>query len=170
MPYVPVRDLLLQHCGITEADGAEARTAKVRRAVQEAGVTSEEGDSLLLQLLDLPMEMELVAHLSPQTQRARTFALLRQMFLHASQRQPLILAVENGHWLDATSEEWLTMLIERLLGVSILLLITYRPGYRPPWLEQSIATQIALPRLLPQDSLAVVQSVAQRVALPDHLT
>ena len=170
MPYLPVRDLLLQHCGITEADGAETRTAKVRRAVQEAGVRSEEGDSLLLQLLDLPMEMEPVAYLSPQTQRARTFALLRQMFLHASQRQPLILAVENGHWLDATSEEWLTTLIERLLGASILLLITYRPGYRPPWLEQSIATQIALPRLLPQDSLAVVQSVAQRVSLPDHLT
>ena len=102
-----------------------------------------------------------MAQLSPQAQRTRTFALLRQLFLHTSQRQPLILAVENCHWLDATSEEWLTTLIERLSGTSILLLVTYRPGYRPPWLQQSLATQIALPRLVPQDSLAVVQSVAQ---------
>jgi class 3 adenylate cyclase/tetratricopeptide (TPR) repeat protein len=168
-PYLPVCDLLRQHCGITGADGVEAMTAKVRQAVQEAGVTSEAEPLLLLQLLDTPIETEPVAHLSPQAQRTRTFALLRQMFLHDSQRQPLILAVENGHWLDATSEEWLTTLIERLSGASMLLLVTYRPGYRPPWLEQSIATQVALPRLLPQDSLAVVQSVAQRAPLPEHL-
>jgi class 3 adenylate cyclase/tetratricopeptide (TPR) repeat protein len=168
-PYLPVCDLLRQHCGITRADGVEAMTAKVCQAVQEAGVTSAAEPFLLLQLLDIPIETRHVAHLSPQAQRARTFALLRQMFLHASQRQPLILAVENGHWLDATSEEWLTTLIARLLGASILLLVTYRPGYRPPWLEQSTATQIALPRLLPQDSLTLVQSVAQKTSLPDHL-
>ncbi|MGH8058436.1 MAG: AAA family ATPase, partial [Candidatus Entotheonellia bacterium] len=168
-PYLPVRALMRQHCGITEADGPEAITANVRRAVQEAQIGSEEGSALLLQLLDVPMEAVPVTHLSPQAQRSHTFAFLRHLFLHASQRQPLILAVENGHWLDATSEEWLTTLSERLSGASILLLVTYRPGYRPPWLEQSIATQIALPRLVPQDSLAVVQSVAQRAPLPAHL-
>src|SRR5262249_15210231 len=94
-PYLPVRDLLRQHCGITEADGPEASTAKVRRAVQAAGVRSQEGASLLLQLLDVPSETEPMAHASPQAQRAHMFALLRQMFLHESQRQPLVLAVEN---------------------------------------------------------------------------
>lgn len=169
-PYLAVRDLLRQHCGITVADRPEAITAKVCQAVQEAGVTSEEGPPLLIQLLDVSIETEPVAHLSPQAQRTRTFALLRQLFLHASQRQPLVLAVENGHWLDATSEAWLTTLIEGLLRAPILLLVTYRPGYRPSWLEQSIVTQVALPRLMPQDSLAVVQSVAQATPLPDHLT
>ena len=168
-PYLPVRALLRQHCGITEADGPEAITAHVCRAVQDAEIASEEGEALLLQLLDVPMETVPVAQLSPQAQRTRTFALLRQLFLHTSQRQPLILAVENCHWLDATSEEWLTTLIERLSGTSILLFVTYRPGYRPPWLQQSLATQIALPRLVPQDSLAVVQSVAQSAPLPAHL-
>jgi class 3 adenylate cyclase len=164
-PYLAVRALLRQHCGITAADGPDAITAHVRRAMQDAGIASEAGAPLLLQLLDVPTETAPVAQLSPQAQRTRTFALLQQMFLHASQRQPLILAVENGHWLDATSEAWLTTLVERLSGASILLLVTYRPGYRPPWLEQSLATQVALPRLVPQDSLAVVQSVAQRAPL-----
>src|SRR5262249_47180315 len=97
-----------------------------QRLYTAVGGTSEAELLLLLPLLDIPVETEHVAHLSPQAQRTRTFALLRQMFLHASQRQPLILAVENGHWLDATSEEWLTTLIERLSGTSILLLVTYR--------------------------------------------
>jgi class 3 adenylate cyclase len=168
-PYLPVRDLLRQHCRITAADGLETITARVRRAVQEAGVTSEEGGVLLLQLLDVAIETESVAPLSLQARRTRTFALLRQLFLSASQRQPLVLAVENGHWLDATSEAWLTTLVEGLLRAPILLLVTYRPGYRPPWLEQLVATQVALPRLMPQDSLAVVQSAAQAAPLPDAL-
>jgi predicted ATPase len=169
-PYLPVRALLRQHCGVTEADGPEAITAHVRRVMQEAEIASEEGVALLLHLLDVPMATSPVAQLSPQVQRTRTFALLQQLFLHISQRQPLILAVENGHWLDATSEEWLSTFVERLAAAAILLLVTYRPGYRPPWLEQSLATQIALPRLMPQDSLAVVRSVAQGTPLPAHLT
>src|SRR5262249_19059952 len=101
--------------------------------------------------------------------RARTFALLRQVFLYDSQRQPLVLAVENAHWIDATSEEWLTTLVERLPTAAMLLLVTYRPGYSPPWVEQSVVTQIALPRLLTPDSLAMVQSVAPTMPLPDQL-
>jgi predicted ATPase len=65
----------------------------------------------------------------------------------ASQRQPLLLAVENLHWIDPTSEEWLASLVERLGDTSVLLLITYRPGYQPPWLRHSAATQLATVRL-----------------------
>jgi predicted ATPase len=78
--------------------------------------------------------------------------------------------VENLHWIDATSEEWLTTLVERLAGTAILLLATYRPGYRPTWLDKSYATQLGLPRLTPQESLMVVQAVAQTAPIPDDLT
>jgi class 3 adenylate cyclase/predicted ATPase len=168
-PYGPVRDLLEQSCGLTAADPPEVIAAKVHAYVQAAGVTSEEDPLLLLQLLDVPSAAERMAHLPPAAQRARTFALLRQLFLHDSRRQPLVLAVENSHWIDATSEEWFATLIERLPGAPLLLLVTYRPGYRPPWLQHSATTQMALPALLPADSLAVVHSVAQQTPLADHL-
>ena len=165
-PYLPVRALLRQHCGITEADGPEAITAHVCRAVQDAEIASEEGEALLLQLLDVPMETVPVAQLSPQAQRTRTFALLRRCFY-----TPVSGSLSSWRWRIAIGstrpEEWLTTLIARLSGTSILLLVTYRPGYRPPL--QQLATQIALPRLVPQDSLAVVQSVAQSAPLPAHL-
>src|SRR5262245_23528437 len=106
--------------------------------------------------------------LSPESIKTQTFATLRQMSLRGSQRQPLILAVEDLHWIDQTSEACFASLVENLAGAPILLLCTYRPGYRPPWLEKSYATQIALRRLTPPDSLAVVHAVLQRV-LPDPL-
>ena len=143
-------------------------TAHVCRAVQDAEIASEEGEALLLQLLDVPMETVPVAQLSPQAQRTRTFALLRQLFLHTSQRQPLILAVEGA--IGSTRHGRMAHYAHRTsLWHLDLAVVTYRPGYRPPWLQQSLATQIALPRLVPQDSLTVVQSVAQSAPLPAHL-
>ncbi len=67
--------------------------------------------------------------------------------------------MENLHWIDQTSEEFLGTLVESLPGAPILLLTTYRPGYRPPWIEKSYATQLALRPLSPQDSLQIVQGI-----------
>jgi predicted ATPase len=133
-------------------------------------LTRSEGSrtALLLQLLDVAGDPASLAVLSPQERRGRTFALLRQLFLHASQRQPLVLAVENLHWSDPTSDEWLAALAAQVGGTAMLLLATYRPGYRLPWLAHSWATQVALPPLNTPDSLAVVQAVPGAVHLPAH--
>jgi predicted ATPase/class 3 adenylate cyclase len=168
-PYLPVRALLRQSCGIRDHEGPEGITAKVHAYLQQTGVTAADAPALLLQLLDVPLPAEPIDQLSPQARRSRTFAWLWQAFLQDSASQPLVLAVENAHWIDATSEAWLTTLVERLPTAALLLLVTYRPGYHPPWLEQSVVTQIALPRLLPHESLAVIQSVAQTQRLPDPL-
>ncbi len=101
----PVCGLLRQGCGSTKADGAAVITAKVRRYLADTQLSSEDDAPLLLQLLDVPVDGERLARFSPQERKARTFALLRHLALHDSQRQPLVLAVENLHWVDATSEE-----------------------------------------------------------------
>jgi predicted ATPase len=73
------------------------------------------------------------------------------------------------HWCDNTSEDYLTWLVESVAGAAILLLVTYRPGYRPSWLDKSYATQIALRHLTPQDSVTVVRSARQYQAMPEPL-
>lgn len=160
-PYLPVRELLRQSCGILETDSPEDITRKVHAYLQQAGVISAADLPLLMQLLDVPIHTEHTDQMSPQARRSRTFALLWQVLLHDSRRQPLVIAVENAHWMDATSEEWLTTFVERLPAAAILLLVTYRPGYRPAWLEHSVVTQVALPRLLSHESLTVIQSMTQ---------
>ena len=91
------------------------------------------------------------------------------MLRHASQRQPLLVMVENLHWIDPTSHEFLTEVVERLGSVPLLLLVTFRPGYRPPWMEKSYATQLALPPLGPADSRRVVQAVLDPAPVPEPL-
>ena len=156
----------MQLWGLPDTVTPDALTAIIQQRPHEAGIVAEEEPLLLLQFLDVMGEAEARAALSPEARRARTFALLWQLFLHASQRQPLVLAVENLHWSDPTSDEWLTALAARVGGTPILLLATYRPGYRPPWLAHSWATQVALPPLTPPDSLVVVQAVPRAAQLP----
>jgi tetratricopeptide (TPR) repeat protein len=153
-PYLPVRALLQQLWGLPDTAAPEAITATIRQRLRVAGVTSEDEVLLLSQLFDVPGELAPVAALSPEMRIAQTFALLRHVIRHASQRQPLVLAVENLHWSDPTSEEWLASLINQLADTPVLILATYRPGYQPPWLRHSAATQMALPRLSRSDSLA----------------
>jgi predicted ATPase len=123
----------------------------------------------LLQLLGAKGGTESLAVLTPEAIKTRTFETLRQMSLHGSQQRPLIIEIEDLHWCDNISEECLAWLVESVAGTAILLLLTYRPGYRPPWLDKSYATQIALRHLAPQESVTVVRSARQQHALPEPL-
>jgi tetratricopeptide (TPR) repeat protein len=106
----------------------------------------------------VPGEPALTATHSPQTIRAHTIAGFVQLALAGARRRPLVLEVENLQWLDPSSEEVLTALVERLASAAILLLVSYRPGYRLPWLDKSYATQVALAPLTPADSRQVAQA------------
>ncbi len=167
-PYLPVLTLLRQRCQITETDAPDTIRAKVSRAVQEGAIGAEEEVALLLQLLDVPVDTGPLAHYSPTIRQAQIFALLRQVIVHSSP-SPLLLVVEDLHWIDPTSEAWLASVVAGLAHRPMLLLVTYRPGYQPPWLGQSYATQLALPYLPAQESLRLVQATSQTDSVPDHL-
>ena len=167
-PYLPVRAIVRQVCALGGGGRGRGTHAAVQRGLQESGVRAEEDVALMLQLLDLPVAPEHLARLSPEARLARTFALLRHLVLHAAQRQPLVLVVEDLHWIDATSEAWLASLVEQLAQVSLLLVVTARPGYRPRWGAHSAATQFALSPLHAQDSRVVVQAVLGHATLPDE--
>ena len=166
-PYLPILDLLRHFCGLTAADSPESITTKIDHKLREVGMAPEEAAGYLLALLGVETGAAALGELSPEVRRAHTFATLVQLCLQGSQAGPLILAVEDLHWSDVLSAEWLTALVERMGHVPLLVLGTYRPGYRPAWLDKSYATQIALPPLSSRDSLCVVQALvplAQRPA------
>jgi tetratricopeptide (TPR) repeat protein len=113
----------------------------------------------VLQLLGLSQGAAELTQLSAEALKARMFETLRAWSLHGSRRRPLIIAVEDLHWADQSSQEYLASLAESLAGAAILLICTWRPGYRPPWTEHSYATQLGLRPLGQRDSLSVVNSV-----------
>ena len=169
IPYHPIIDLVRQNCGIAEGDSAATIGAKVSFALQEVDMDAEASAPYLLQLLGVQEGTESLAALTPEAIRTRTFDTLKQMSLKGSQRRPLIFEIEDVHWIDKTSEVYLASLVESVAGAAILLLTTYRPGYRPPWIEKSYATQLSLQNLIAQDALTVVHSTRQQHALPEHL-
>ena len=157
--YFAVLDVLRQVWGVAENDPPEVVTANVRAGFERAGVSLDEGTMYLLHLLGVPDGQEALAHLSPDAIKARTFATLRQLCFDSSRQQPLVLAIEDLHWIDPTTEAFLASLVEYLPGAPMMVLTTYRPGYRPPWFDRSYMTQLALMQLTSVDSLHVVQSV-----------
>jgi predicted ATPase len=169
MPYHPLIDVLRHNCGISETESPEAISEKVHVALQEVGMDSEASAPYLLQLLGVKEGAASIAVLTPEAIRTRTFETLTQMSLQGSQQRPLIVEIEDVHWVDKTSEAYLASLVESLPGASLLLLTSYRPGYRPPWIDKSYATQLSLRSLTSQESVTVVHSTSYHTALPAHL-
>jgi class 3 adenylate cyclase/tetratricopeptide (TPR) repeat protein len=168
-PYVPIVDIVRTNCGIVDTDPPEVMAAKVRVALDELGMDVGERGPYLLHLLGLKEGAEELTQLTAPALRERTFETLEQMCLRGARRRPLILGVEDLHWTDNASEAFLTSLVDRLGGAAILLVTTYRPGYRPPWMDKSYATQIGLRQLAPEDGAAVVESVVGGGTVTDEV-
>src|SRR6266446_8662863 len=169
IPYHPLIDVLRHNCGITETESPETIIEKVRFALHEVGTDAEGSVPYLLQLLGVKEGTESIAAFTPEAIRTRTFDTLKQMSLQGSQQRPLIFEIEDVHWIDHTSQDYLVSFVESLSGTAILLLTTYRPGYRPPWVEKSYATQVSLHGLTLHDSATVVHSTSHDTTLPAPL-
>jgi class 3 adenylate cyclase/tetratricopeptide (TPR) repeat protein len=168
-PYHPLLEVLRHACGLSEMDSAEVIETRVTRHVHDLGMDAEESVAYLLHLLGVPAGTERLPALAPQELKTRIYTTVWQLCVHASRRQPLVIAIEDLHWIDTTSEELLTSLVEHIAGVPILLMATYRPGYRPPWLEKSYATQVSLQPLTLRDSRRLLQEVFTTTTVPDTL-
>ncbi|HSF03791.1 MAG TPA: hypothetical protein VLA62_12305, partial [Solirubrobacterales bacterium] len=107
--------------------------------------------------------------LTPSALKRGTFEALRQLTLNGAQRRPILFVVEDLNWIDGTSEECFAALMESAAAVPAALFATYRPGYRPPWMDKSYATQIALQPLGREESLDVVRSVLDQRDVPPEL-
>jgi class 3 adenylate cyclase len=159
MPYLPVLEMLRQNCGLAEDDRPEIIAVKLRASLREVGLDPDEGAPYLLHLLGLKDGVASIAARAPEAVKARTFELLRRMTFGGSRRRPLVIVVEDLHWIDAISEEYASSLVERIAAAPILLIFSYRPGYRPRWIDRSSGTQLALTPLGPAESRAIVRAV-----------
>jgi tetratricopeptide (TPR) repeat protein len=94
--------------------------------------------------------------LSPEAKRDRFVEALISITIKVSHIRPLIMAIEDLHWIDKSSEESLKALLESILGEKVFLILTYRHGYVPNWTAKSYHSQVTLSRLSNRESLAMV--------------
>ncbi|MBI3826435.1 MAG: sigma 54-interacting transcriptional regulator [Candidatus Rokubacteria bacterium] len=156
IPYLPVVAIVKTLCEVTDADTPDAVARKVRDRLRTPGGDPGPGAANILELLGIG---EGPAAATPDAVRTRIFEAVTQLCLKQAEQGTLVLVIEDLHWSDPTSEEYFAFLADRVGGARILLVFTYRSGYRAPWLEKSYATQIALRPLGPQESADVLSSI-----------
>jgi predicted ATPase len=105
----------------------------------------------------------------PPQQQQQTQAALLAWLLEESERQPLLMVCEDLHWADASTLEWLGLLIDQAPTTRLLTLLTYRPEFRPPWASRSHLTQLTLSRFTRPQGEAMVTRVASGKTLPGEV-
>ncbi len=128
---------------------------------------SPEDGALLAELLSLPTESRFPSlQLSPRRKKERTIeALLRQLEALARQR-PVLMLFEDVHWIDPSSREFLDLVVERVPCLPVLLVVTFRPEFQPPWTGQAHVAVLVLNRLDRREGAALVRRVVGTEALP----
>ncbi len=142
--YLPVIDLLKSYCAIEDRDGPRTVREKLTGKLLTLDRALEGTLPALLSLLDVPTDDPLWPTLDPSQRRRHTLDAVKRLLLRESQVQPLLVVVEDLHWIDAETQEVLDGLIESLPAARLLLLLNYRPEYRHSWGSRTSYTQIRL--------------------------
>jgi tetratricopeptide (TPR) repeat protein len=170
IPYLLMLDLLRGSCSILEGDTAGAIFEKVRSGLERVGMDPDQDSPVLLHLLGVADSGAAPALSNPEAVKAKTFETFRQVSIKLSLERPLVLVLEDLHWVDNISEEFLGFLAENIGAARILMLATYRPGYGPPWIDKTYSREMLMQPLSRDDSIHVVRSVLRAERLVELAT
>jgi DNA-binding NtrC family response regulator/predicted ATPase/ABC-type cobalamin transport system ATPase subunit len=156
-PFAPLLQILRTLAGVAESDESDAIRAKVAAALNQTGVDDADVLGDLVRLLDAAAPAFLSS--GGPAARPRLFAAIRHMLAAEAARAPLLLVVEDLHWIDPSSEAYLSTLVHAIHDLRILLIASHRPEYRAPWASSSHVVSLVLSPLSDEESLAVIRAV-----------
>jgi DNA-binding NtrC family response regulator/tetratricopeptide (TPR) repeat protein len=157
--YLPVVNLLRAYFQVGDQDEPRAIRDKVTTKLFALDRALEPTLPAILALLDAPVEDPGWEMLSPPARRQHTINALKQLLLRESQAQPLLVVVEDLHWIDAETQAALDRLVESLPAARLLLLVNYRPEYRHDWSGKTYYHQLRLDALLPEQASELLETL-----------
>src|SRR2546426_3128346 len=169
MAYRPIVEVLRRYLGLSDGISGEELRSRVAEQLQFLGLEGEEQSILLAHFLGVSAPRKWASRLSGPQLKERTLGVLRDVFLHASEVAPLTLIVENMHWVDTASEEFLAHLAAGLPGHRVLLVLTTRPGYAAPWLAPPLAETITVEGLGAGDVRGMVRTLLAAKEISEQL-
>jgi predicted ATPase len=165
----PFIDQLSRVAGFTRDDTPAAKREKLE-ALLALTAPQDEDSALLADLLSLPpSEHHPLPNLSPQRKKEKTLEALIRQLEGLARQQPVVMVFEDAHWIDPTSRDLLDLTVEHLRTLPVLLLVTFRPEFQPPWTGQPQVTMLTLNRLDRRDRTALVAQICGDKALPDQV-
>ena len=154
--YHPMIDILKSNFDIQESDGDSEIRGKVKEGLKILGADEPSTLPYFLELLSVEDSGIDKIPMSPEARKDRIIEALRRIPLKGSEIRPLIIAIEDLHWADKSSEDALKYLLESVPGARVLLIFTYRPEFVHTWGAKSFHSQVNLNRLPNRESLVMV--------------
>jgi len=154
--YHPVIDILKANFDIGKTDGDSEITEKVKRGLTVLDTDEPSTLPYLLELLSVKESGMDKILMSPEARKDRIIESINRIALKGSEIRPLIMAFEDLHWIDKSSEESLKYLLDCITGARVFLILTYRPEFVHTWGGKSYHSQVNLNRLSNRESLAMV--------------
>jgi class 3 adenylate cyclase/predicted ATPase len=165
----PFIEQLGRASGFASDDLHPVKLDKLKALIARA-VPPGEDTAILAELLSLPVsERYPLPNLSPQRKKERTFEALIRQLEGLARRQPVVMVFEDAHWIDPTSRELLDLTVERVCSLTVLLVVTFRPDFQPPWIGHPQVSTLTLNRLDRLDRRALVEQIAGGKAIPDEV-
>jgi class 3 adenylate cyclase/tetratricopeptide (TPR) repeat protein len=157
--YHPLIDILKSNFDVQEGDGNSEIREKVKRGLKIIGMDEASTLPYLLELFSVKDSGIDKIPMSPEARKDRTMEVFKLITLKGSETRPVILAFEDLHWSDKSSEEVLKYALENIPGARVLMIFTYRPEFVHTWGGKSYHSQVNLNRLSNRESLTMVSKL-----------
>ena len=151
-------------------DSPQQKLRKLEGHLVQYGLPLAEVVPLFATFLSLPLPAEYTPlPVSPEQQKQQTLHALLTITLRIAAQQPVLFIMEDLHWVDPTTLEFLSLLVDQGPTARLLVLCTFRPDFRPPWTGRAHLSQVTVTRLSPSQAAAVLRQVADGKALPSEV-
>ena len=167
--YHPVIDILKANFDVLEGDGDNLIREKVKRGMRTLGLDQVSTLPYFLELLSIKDSGIEKIPMSPEAKKNRIMEALKQIVLKGSEMRLLILAYEDLHWIDKSSEDVLKYVLESIAGARVLMIFTYRPEFVHTWGGKSYHSQVNLNRLSNRESLMMISHILGTEDLDSNL-
>ena len=165
----PIISQMERAAGFAHDDNTQAKLDKLD-ALLAKSLTPPQDAALLADMLSLPNDGRYpTLELDPQQRRQKTLEALTTQLEALAQAKPVLMIFEDVHWIDPTSLEAVGRTVDRLRTLGVLLIVTYRPEFEPPWIGRPYVTALTLNRLGEREITAMIDRVTGNKALPESI-
>jgi predicted ATPase len=154
--FHPIIGQMERAAGLTHDDAPPAKLDKLDAVLAQTS-TSMENAALIAEMLSLPNDGRYpTLKLSAEQRRQRTLEALTAQLTELARQRPVLMIVEDAHWIDPTSLEVFGQTVDRVKAAPVLLIVTFRPEFNAPWTGQSHVTNLTLNRLGDREAAAII--------------
>jgi predicted ATPase/class 3 adenylate cyclase len=166
----PAINYLWQAAGLASHDSSTAKLNKLDVMALESGVENQETVSLIADLLSIRGDHRYPPlNVSSEKRKEMTLEALMHQLQSLADRCPVLFIVEDAHWIDPTTLDLMARIIDRIQQMQVLLLITFRPEFKPIWQEHGHVTSLTLSRLARRHCTELVTAITGGKALPPEV-